>query len=80
MKKPALLLLLALGLLAAFGPPRLSAAPVASADFARFVDDYFDAQFAAHRPSAGPRPGCTSTTTSSRTSRARACSTRASPS
>ena len=55
-KKPALALLLGLGLLAADAPPRLSAAPAAGADFARFVDDYFEAQFRA-RPSAGTEAG-----------------------
>ena len=56
MKNPALPLLLALGLLAAEAAPRLSAAPAANADFARFVDDYFAAQFRA-RPSAGTEAG-----------------------
>jgi uncharacterized protein (DUF885 family) len=56
MKKPALALLLALGLLAASAPPRLTAAPAPSAEFAHFVDDYFEAQFRA-RPSAGTEAG-----------------------
>ncbi len=56
MSKTAFALVLALGLLTADAGPRLCAAPAPGDGFARFVDDYFEAQFAA-RPSAGTEAG-----------------------
>jgi uncharacterized protein (DUF885 family) len=56
MKTRVLFLLFLAGLLAAGAALRSSPTEAAADDFARFVDDYFDAQFRA-RPSAGTEAG-----------------------
>jgi hypothetical protein len=56
MKTRTLFLLFLAGLLAAGAALRPSPTQAAADDFARFVDDYFEAQFRA-RPSAGTEAG-----------------------
>ena len=68
MKTRTLFLLFLAGLLAAGAALRPSPTEAAADDFARFVDDYFEAQFRA-RPSAGTAAGLHQYDGSSRTSR-----------